>query len=312
MSITTFGQLNTPGYQNGDQQTSQFRYPSGICFDTDTDTLYIVDTSNHCVRTLDTITGQISTFVGSGTSGNTDGQGTDAQFSFPKGICMDPEEKVLYVSDCFNSVIRKVDMQGNVSTFVGSTEGDQDGPADECQINYPFGMCFDSDARCLYFCDMMNNKIKKVDLSDSMVTTVASNEETKILGYPSGICLEPETKMLYVTSPMPCTIVQVNTEDGAMRVFAGSDMGDADGISTEAKFDTPTGICLDRESKALLVCDAKNNKLKSISLEDEHVSTFLGLAARFEDPECVHIDDNTKRIFISDMGHNVIKIYTPK
>ena len=55
-----------------------------------------------------TSTGQVSTLVGSGASGSSDGVGTNAKFSNPYGIAVNPVGTLLYVADSTNSAIRTI------------------------------------------------------------------------------------------------------------------------------------------------------------------------------------------------------------
>ncbi len=74
--------------------------------------LYFADTNNNVVRRIDLITGVIERIVGTGTNGY-DGDGgpaTAALLNRPFGIAFDAAGD-LYVSDTFNSRIRKVEME---------------------------------------------------------------------------------------------------------------------------------------------------------------------------------------------------------
>jgi sugar lactone lactonase YvrE len=71
--------------------------------------LYFADTNNNAVRRIDLTTGVIETVVGTGERGY-DGDGgpaKQAQLNRPFGIAFDADG-VLFVSDSFNSRIRKV------------------------------------------------------------------------------------------------------------------------------------------------------------------------------------------------------------
>ena len=64
---------------------------------------------------------QVATLAGSGTAGLSNGVGKKAAFSNPTGLASDGS--LLYVADTGNGAIRKIDKDGNVSTYVtGLTE----------------------------------------------------------------------------------------------------------------------------------------------------------------------------------------------
>ena len=75
----------------------------------------------------------------------------------------------LYVADCSNQRIRKVDKHGNVITIAGSSIGDADGnDALLSRFNYPFGITVDQTpnqyhpelAPSIYFTDHFSNRIR--------------------------------------------------------------------------------------------------------------------------------------------------------
>ena len=90
--------------------------------------MYVTDYGNHVVRQV-TPDATVTTFAGSGTAGSADGVGPAASFSGPRGIAYCPKDKSLYVADRDNNEIRKITMDGTVSTFAGTTSvGFVDGP----------------------------------------------------------------------------------------------------------------------------------------------------------------------------------------
>lgn len=76
------------------------------------DNLYFADTNNHRVRMINLTDGTISTVAGSGSKGYSGdgGPALDAQLNRPFGVAFDLDGD-LYVSDTFNSRIRKVKLQ---------------------------------------------------------------------------------------------------------------------------------------------------------------------------------------------------------
>jgi sugar lactone lactonase YvrE len=60
---------------------------------------------------FDILTGQVTTLAGS-SEGFEDGIGSIAKMNFPTGMCFNPHDNCLYVSDTNNHRIRKVTMNG--------------------------------------------------------------------------------------------------------------------------------------------------------------------------------------------------------
>ena len=94
-----------------------FNEPQGSAADT-LGNVYVADTNNHKIRKIDP-SGHVTTFVGSGYSGSSDGQGSTATFNKPTGLAIDSTGNI-YVSEFRGNKIRKIDSSGNVSTLAGS------------------------------------------------------------------------------------------------------------------------------------------------------------------------------------------------
>jgi streptogramin lyase len=138
-----------------------FRAPGGMVADT-TGNLYIADEGNHCIRRI-TPGGIVTTFAGTGATGNADGTLTTATFKSPKAMAIDMAGN-LYVVDRGNHNIRKITPAGVVSTVAGSgSPGYLDGPDVAALFNTPSGIAVDAIGN-LYVADNVNNTIRKIFL----------------------------------------------------------------------------------------------------------------------------------------------------
>jgi hypothetical protein len=127
------------------------------------------------IKKISTI-GVISTFAGNGTAGYIgDGMSaTGSEISLPGQIALDQFGN-LYIPDINNSRIRKVDkLTGTITTIAGNGalgySGDG-GPATAAQLSQPWAIAFDT-ADNLYFADVGNYRIRKIDLS-GIISTIA-------------------------------------------------------------------------------------------------------------------------------------------
>lgn len=118
-ATTTLAGDVTDGAVNGIGTSALFNGVSGIVYLNGI--LYICDTNNHAIRRLDLSTKEVTTFAGSfGSSGYTDGTGSEARFDGPYGICTDGTN--LYVTDNINNNVRKIVISSQqVNTLAGPT-----------------------------------------------------------------------------------------------------------------------------------------------------------------------------------------------
>lgn len=111
------GQYGRYGAQDGTGSGAMFSDPHGMDFDS-SGNLFVADSVNHAIRKV-TPSGVVTTFAGSlGSSGFMDGTGAAAQFNYPTGIFIMPNDD-MYVVDENNYAIRKITSSGQVTTVVG-------------------------------------------------------------------------------------------------------------------------------------------------------------------------------------------------
>jgi sugar lactone lactonase YvrE len=117
--------------------------------------LYFADTLNNRIRRVDFAADTIETVVGDG--------GTEA-LNNPRDVEAGPDGRI-YVADEFNNRVLALDPESlEVEVVAGTGEagfsGDY-GPANEAQLNRPFGLAFD-EAGDLYISDTYNHRIRIV------------------------------------------------------------------------------------------------------------------------------------------------------
>ena len=160
--------------------------PNDIAFEAEGN-LYIADMQNNRIRKVDALTHVISTVAGDGSFGYTGdgGLATNASFRFALNITVDDTGN-LYISDSNNYRIRRVNATtGIITTAAGNGFGvggwgtggysGDGGPATDAEINTPDGLASDA-AGNLYIADYSNMRIREVDASSNVITTVAGGK----------------------------------------------------------------------------------------------------------------------------------------
>jgi sugar lactone lactonase YvrE len=111
--ITTVAGTGVAGFRGdgGPATSAQLRKPRGIALDGD-GLLYVADSGNHRIRSVDLVTGTIRTIAGStlGFSGD-GGPASAAHFNNPRGLTVDAAGRLI-IADTFNSVIRVITPAG--------------------------------------------------------------------------------------------------------------------------------------------------------------------------------------------------------
>lgn len=176
--IDTVAGTGSPGSSGdgGAATSAKLKQPEGVAVDA-AGNIYIADTSNHTIRKVDASTGNIDTIAGTGQPGGTGdgGAATSAKMWFPVGVAVDAAGNV-YIADSNNHKIRKVDASTGIISAVAGTgspgsSGDG-GAATAAKIKRSEGVTVD-DAGNLYIADTGNHKIRKVDASTGIISTLA-------------------------------------------------------------------------------------------------------------------------------------------
>ena len=134
------------GFTDGASVVAKFNYPRGLHYDSGSNILYVADTNNNRIRSIDSA-GNVSTFAGSGHRGVTDGEVHLARFNAPYDLA-ESSDGSFYVVDQGNNAIRKIYFESGhwiVHTVAGALGvGYSDGHGLETQFNRPTSLAIDS------------------------------------------------------------------------------------------------------------------------------------------------------------------------
>jgi sugar lactone lactonase YvrE len=248
--------------------------PDFITFDR-WDNLYIADTANHRIRRVDHRTQIIATVAGNGTAGfsGDGGPATSAQFNDPNGVRFDAFGN-LYIADTVNHRVRRVDSQtGIVSTVAGNGTGGDGGPAVDAQLGYVFDMAFDVEGN-LFIGDSGENRVRRVDHSTGIITTVAGNgnqgyggdggpaTEAELYG-PAGLALD-RFGNLYIADEINSRVRRVDLRTGIITTIAGTDVSGFNGDGPAATAELNSVIALAVHKNKLYIADIGNQRVRRI------------------------------------------------
>jgi DNA-binding beta-propeller fold protein YncE len=179
-----------------------------------------------------------------------------------------------------------------VSTLIGSGSP---GLSDQ-QVNNPYGLVIGPD-RALYFCDLGNQRIRRLDLRTRRTTTIAGNGEraysgdggpaaAAALNMPHEIQFDAVGNM-YVAERDNHVVRKVDRRTGIISTFAGTRTpgfsGDG-GPAARAQLRSPHSIALAPRGR-LLICDVGNHRIREVNLASGTIDTYGGTGERKPTPD---------------------------
>ena len=178
------------GVRDGNGSSARFNSPLGVARDPQTGDIFVADTYNDEIRRIDQ-RGNVTTLAGACAKvqpypdcapGFRDGQGIDARFCFPEDLVFDPGQRVLFVADTGNDAVRRVAMDGQVSTVSTSLSGE---PA----LSLPTSVALDQNSDDLLILDSGNLMLRRVSHHGD-VSVIAKNLMT--FENPDAIAVDSE------------------------------------------------------------------------------------------------------------------------
>jgi quinohemoprotein ethanol dehydrogenase len=170
-----------------------------------------------------------------------------------------------------------------VTTLLGTgVKGDSD-----TRVNNPYGMALGPDG-ALYFCDVDNQRIRRLDLATKQVTTIAGTGQrgyrgdggpatAALLSAPHELAFDSKGD-LYFAERDNHVVRKVNMRTGIITTVAGTGKpgftGDG-GPGIEAQLRQPHCVLFDRDG-TLLICDLGNHRIRRLHPDTGMIETYAG------------------------------------
>jgi streptogramin lyase len=283
---------------------------------------------------------QVHTIAGTGVSGmaGDNGPALEAQIGNPYGLTIGPDG-ALYVAEVDTNRVRRIDLAaGRITTVAGTGESGYSGdggPAAKAQLNQPYEVRFDP-AGNLYFVEMRNAVIRKVDMATGIISTVAGTGRPGFSGdggpatgaqfnQPHSIAFDSHGD-LYACDIGNNRIRKIDMKTGVISTFTGTGerATSPDGSSIQgASFNEPRTMAFDDKGDMYLTLRRGNAvyRIDMRSLTLHHVagtgeSGYEGDGgpakdAKLSGPKGISIGPNGA-VYIADTESHTIRRIDPK
>jgi DNA-binding beta-propeller fold protein YncE len=258
--------------------------------------------------------------------------------SFPGKVLADEAQGRLFIADTNHNRVVIVDIEnGEVLDVIGSGEADfKDGNFSQAAFFHPQGLALDSQNDFLYVADTDNHSIRKVDLGNAQVSTVAGyGQQGQIYPPVGGNALEVALRSpwdvefdqdrLFIAMAGTHQIWTLDLEAGIVQPFVGNAReGTADGPLDSAELAQPSGLALDDQGR-LYFADSEASSIRWADTDPPgNVETIVGSGeslfefgdidgvgnqARLQHPLGVTIVDDL--LYIADTYNHKIKLIDP-
>ncbi len=227
------------GERDGLFADAEFDHPQGLCLVDST--LYVADTENHLIRSIDLNSNLVTTLSGTGQLGSPRGStSTLRETALNSPWAISHIDGTLYIAMAGPHQIWSHKLGSDaIGVFAGNAREDVvNGALLESSFAQPSGIAVSGDGSAFYVVDSEGSSIRRVSIAaDGKVSTIAGTSEL-----PRGQSL-----------------------------FA---FGDVDGNGESARFQHPIGIA--RHGGLLYIADSYNHKIRTVDPQTGDVTTWLG------------------------------------
>ncbi len=261
------------GLKDGSYAEAQFDHPQGM--ELVGTKLYVADTENHAVRVIDLMKKTVETLAGNGEQSSFRHPGGSLkEVSLNSPWAISELDGTLYIAMAGPHQLFKHKLGSQtIEVFAGSGREDIiDGSLTESALAQPSGITHDG--KTLYFVDSEGSAVRKVDMENKTVTTIAGPRDL------------PQGRALF-------------------------EFGDIDKPGAEARFQHPIGVVY--HNHKLYIADSYNHKIRTIDLSTGEVSSLLGTGTagnalgetpQLSEPAGLSVANNT--LYIADTNNHRI------
>ena len=307
--------------------------------------LYIADRASNTVREVAITTGLINNVLATPASsgGSVTSLATNVaaapRFNQPAAVAIDTSGNVDVLDQATNTVRRISVSTGALSVIVGNAAGvsgfsGDNGQATNAKLNLPSGMAMDPSGN-LFIADTGNQRIRRVDASTGIITTVAGTGNAGYTGdgglaavaqlsHPAAVATDSQGN-LFIADSANAAIRKVDVHTGLISTVAGTGIVGFSGdnsAAVAAKLNQPLGITVDAHDN-LFITDTGNQRIREVASNTGVISTIAGgnnqgysgdggpsSTATLNQPYATAIDASGN-LYIADSGNGVIRKVLP-
>jgi DNA-binding beta-propeller fold protein YncE len=300
-TVTTIAGTGAKGYSGdgGPATKAELNNVFGVARGPD-GLIYLCDMDNARVRRIKP-DGKIETYAGNGVRGHKgDGGAADqASLSMPYELAWDKAGN-LFIVELGNNDVRRVDAKRHTITTIAGTgkpgfSGDG-GPATAAQFSQPHSIAFDP-AGDLYVCDIMNHRIRKIDMKTGLISTWSGTGEPKTAPDGSPITGSPlhgpralafgRNGECYLALREGNALLLLDPKSNTLKRIAGtgkSGFTGNGGPALQATLSGPKAVSLDASGNVYLA-DTESHSIRYLDIKKGTIEVLVGNGTKGDGPD---------------------------
>jgi sugar lactone lactonase YvrE len=289
--------------------------------------LFVADSGHDRVLVCG-LDGTVRRVIG-GRKGFRDGRSESAAFDMPLGLALDGDQ--LYVADCWNHALRRIDLNsGEVVTVAGTGEQARrvkEGNGPDSPLNSPWDLAIHQGI--VYIAMAGSHHIWSYSPRSGQIARYAGSGREALadgplvraaFAQPSG--LSADGRALYVADSETSAVRAVDLPGaaGEVRTLVGQglfEFGDVDGTGDRVRLQHDLGVCFDPVEGVVYVADSYNHKIKRLDPRTRQVDAMLGSgsaglrdgigeAASFWEPGGISVA--ARRLYVADTNNHAVRV----
>ncbi|MEB3330765.1 MAG: hypothetical protein VKQ33_16185 [Candidatus Sericytochromatia bacterium] len=260
--VITLAGGRAPGFEDGVGTRARFNSPRSVTLAPDGG-VYLADTKNHRIRHV-TPAGRVTTLAG-GNRGNRDGVGVRARFDQPSGLAFDSSNNTLVVADAGNNRVRRVTLEGRVTTVADSFLG-----RFSSSLRGPLGLAVFADGGVVV-ADSGNNRLRLLSPSGRVTTLAGTTPGHRDgagadarLNRPTSVALTRGGEVIVVDSGNRS--LRRVTREGLVATIGQQAGAPAAGAGLAARFLRPGGLSVSSDGRVAVV-DEQHHAIRLVDPE---------------------------------------------
>ncbi len=319
-NVVLAGASFSSGSADGLGAVARFNSPGAVAISDDGTFALVADTGNHTVRRIGLPGAAVTTLAGAvGQAGFVDGVGSAARFADLYSVAISPDNSYALLADRDNQAVRRLDLASNaVTTALGNWPG-ADGLANAARFDYPTDVAVSADGSFALVADNGNATLRRFDLTDGQVTTIAGvyKQHDTVDGvgagarfyFPAGVAISPDATQALVVDDAHHVVRQVDLATLEVTTLAGSAnaSGFVDGVGNAARFYYPQDVVYSPDGNYALIADVSNDAIRKLDLATGEVSTFVTPGtAGMDDPRAIDFSSDGSFILVASTTDYVV------